>query len=123
MHEMNNDVRRVIDGYIATWNETNPERRRAMLREVCAEDCAYTDPKVEAKGLDQLEGFIAAVQQQFPGVVFSLGGTVDSHHEQARFTWHAGPPGSKEPLAIGFDVVALERGRIRRVYGFIDKAP
>jgi hypothetical protein len=63
------------------------------------------------------------VHQQFPGFVFTSGGPVDAHHEQARFTWNLGVPG-EEPPVIGFDVAELDAdGRIQRVLGFIDKAP
>jgi len=120
---MSNEIQSVVQRYIETWNETNATRRRALLREVYAEDCAYTDPLVDAKGLDAIDGFVGAVQKQYPGLVFSLGGAIDAHHEQARFTWHAGPPGAADPLAIGFDVAIFENGRIRRIYGFMDKAP
>ena len=45
------------------------------------------------------------------------------HHDQARFTWTLGLPG-EEPPVIGFDVVELDGdGRIRRVFGFLDRAP
>jgi hypothetical protein len=51
-------------------------------------------------------------------------GKVDEHHDVARFTWHArAGTASGEPLAIGFDVIVLERGKIRQVIGFLDMAP
>lgn len=116
------NIQNVVNRYLQSFNETNAERRRASLREVYAEDAAYTDPHVELRGLEQIDGFIAAVQAKYPGVVFSLGGTIDAHHDTARFTWHAGPPGA-EPVAVGFDVAVFEQGRIRRIYGFLDKSP
>ncbi len=66
---------------------------------------------------------LAAVQQQFPGLVFRLGGPVDAHHNQARFTWHLGAADG-EPLVIGFDVAVVNSGgQIRSVHGFLDKVP
>lgn len=115
-------IEKVVRRYIESWNETNAEKRRAILREVFADDCGYTDPHVDARGVEAVDAFIGAVQKQYAGLVFTLGGAVDAHHQQARFTWHAGPPGAG-PLAIGFDVAIFEQGRIRHVYGFIDKAP
>nr|BFE75096.1 hypothetical protein GCM10020092_083970 [Actinoplanes digitatis] len=62
-------------------------------------------------------------QDRFPGLVFTPGGPVDAHHDQARFTWHLGPAGG-EPLVVGFDVAEFgPDGRIRTVLGFIDRAP
>ena len=87
------------------------------------ENGSYTDPLADANGRAEIDGLIGAVQQQFPDFVFTLGGPVDAHHEQARFTWHLGPSGA-EPVVIGFDVAVLNGGgQIRSVYGFLDKVP
>ena len=70
-----------------------------------------------------IDAVIAGAQQQFPGLVFSLGGPVDANHQHGRFSWHLGPAGG-EPVVIGFDVVVLaEDGRIASVHGFLDKVP
>jgi hypothetical protein len=117
------DFQSVVQRYIDTWNETDPMRRRALVEQVFAPDAAYTDPLVAARGHDAIDQFIGAAQGQFAGMRFNLGSAVDAHHDQARFTWHLSPPGSNEPVVIGFDVAVLEDGRLQAVYGFIDKAP
>jgi hypothetical protein len=74
-------------------------------------------------GRAAIEATIATVQAQFPGFVFSAVGSVDAHHNQARFNWGLGPAGD-EPIVLGFDVVVLdEDGRIDVVLGFLDKVP
>jgi hypothetical protein len=113
----------LVHRYIETWNERDAGRRRATIDAVYAERCAYTDPLGAVGGREGIDGFIAAVQTQFPGAIFSLAGGVDAHHDVARFTWHARLPGVADPVAIGFDVAVIEEGRIQRVYGFLDKAP
>jgi hypothetical protein len=117
------DIATIVHRYIDTWNETDAGRRRALIDEVFAPDASYIDPLVEAKGRDAIDQFVSAAQQQFAGLVFSLGGPIDAHHDQARFTWHLSAPGAAEPIAIGFDVAVADSGRLRQVYGFIDKAP
>ena len=118
-----NDFDTVVQRYLAAWNETDPRRRRAAIEEVFAADVRYVDPLAAVEGRAGLDDLIAAVQGQFPGLVFTPGGPVDAHHEQARFTWHLGPAG-QEPVVIGFDVAELgPDGRIRTVLGFIDQAP
>lgn len=113
----------VIERYIASWNQTDPQRRRQLVDELWAEDASYVDPMAEAQGRDAVDAMIAAVQAQFPGYVFTLVGPVDAHHRQARFTWGLGPAGA-EPAIVGFDVaVAGEDGRLRSVLGFVDKVP
>jgi hypothetical protein len=47
---------------------------------------------------------------------------VDSHHNQARFQWQAGPPEDPERF-VGFDVIVCEGERIGQVLGFMDAAP
>jgi hypothetical protein len=117
------DVQAVIDRYIATWNETDPQRRRALIADVYTDHAGYTDPLVAVRGRDAIDQLVAAAQAQFVGLQVSLGSAVDAHHDQARFTWHLGAPGADEPVVIGFDVAVLDDGRLRDVYGFIDKAP
>ena len=116
-------MQEIVEKYLAAWNETDPAKRRALVDEVWAPDGRYTDPLADARGRAEIDGLIGAVQAQFPGFVFTLGGTVDSHHDQARFTWHLGPAGAADPVVIGFDVAVLDGDRIGSVYGFLDKVP
>src|SRR5215470_2864806 len=113
-----NQLQGLVNRYLDAFNETDAARRAALIDRVFADDCGYTDPMVAAKGKQQIDGFIGAVQKQFPGAVFSLAGAIDAHHDIARFSWHAGPKGGA-PLAIGFDVLVLEGDRIRQVHGFL----
>ena len=109
--------------YLAAWNETDPDARRTAIADLFADDVRYTDPLAEVEGREQLEAAIVAVQQQFPGFVFSLAGPVDAHHDQVRFTWHLGPEGQEAPIA-GFDVAVVDaHGRIATVLGFLDRVP
>ena len=117
------DFDSVVERYLAAWNETGPARRRAAIDDLFAADVRYTDPLADVTGRAELDGLIAAVQQQFPGLVFAPAGPVDAHHDQARFTWGLGAPGA-EAAVVGFDVAELDAdGRIRRVFGFLDRVP
>lgn len=109
--------------YLDTWNETDATRRRVAISTLFTEDCQYVDPLAAVTGQAALANLIGQVQGQFPGFRFSLAGKVDAHHNQARFTWHAAPAGASEPVVVGFDVVLLDAGRIRSVYGFLDRVP
>jgi len=115
--EMN--VSELVARYLETWNETDPAARRAAINELWAADGVYTDPMAVAAGPDQIDATIAAVQGQFPGLAFTLAGSVDAHHDIARFTWSLG-----DDLVIGSDVLVLDAdSRISRVHGFLDKVP
>ena len=114
----------IVERYLAAWNETDAAKRRSLVDGLWAADASYTDPLADAHGRAEIDGLIGAVQQQFPGFVFTPGGAVDAHHDQVRFTWHLGPAGAAEPVVIGFDVAVLDGdGQIRSVYGFLDKVP
>jgi hypothetical protein len=113
----------LTDRYLDCWNETEATARRKLIEDVFAPDAAYIDPMAEAHGLDAIDATIAAVQAQFPDLVFSPIGLVDAHHNLVRFTWGLGPAGA-EPPVVGFDVaVTDEDGRISTVLGFLDKVP
>ena len=114
----------LVTRYLQCWNETEPEARRALVADVFAPDATYVDPLVEARGAQQIEATIAAVQAQFPGFAFRVVGTPDSHHDQTRFQWGLGPDGDGEPPIVGFDVALTgPDGRITGVLGFLDKVP
>ena len=116
-------MQEIAERYIACWNEADPQRRRKLIDELWAEDASYVDPMAEARGRDEIDALLGAVQTQFAGLIFSLAGPVDAHHRQARFSWALGPAGG-EPVALGFDVaVAAEDGRLATVLGFLDRVP
>jgi hypothetical protein len=117
------NIETTIRKYLEAWNETDPKARRQTIDALFTDRCRYVDPLASVDGRDALDGLIAGVQKQLPGLEFTLSGKVDAHHDQARFTWHAAPPGAGEPVAIGFDVVVLEGERIGSVFGFLDKVP
>ncbi len=117
-----NPAESLVQRYIAAWNETDAMRRLAQVRDLYDADATYTDPLIDVAGADAIAETIGMAQQQFTGLTFTLGSAVDTHHDVARFTWHLGTPDAG-PLVVGFDVVAIEEGRIKSVYGFLDKVP
>jgi hypothetical protein len=76
------------------------------------------------EGHEAIAAMIIGVREQFPGLVFKLLGDIDAHHNVARFGWELVPEGGGESLVVGFDVaVVADDGRLRHVYGFLDKVP
>jgi hypothetical protein len=118
-----NPIETLVHKYIESWNQSDAARRRATLRELYTDNANYTDPLASVTGHEAIDQLIAGVQQTFKGMVFSLAGRVDTHHDTVRFGWHLGAPGAQEPLVVGFDVAVAENGRLRQVYGFLDKVP
>jgi hypothetical protein len=113
----------VVARYLDCWNETDPVARRKLIDEVWSADAVYIDPLAAARGRAEIDATIAAVQTQFPGLVFTQAGSADAHHQQVRFRWNLGPAGG-ESLVEGSDVALVdESNKITRVLGFLDKVP
>ena len=113
----------LAEQYIAVWNETDPTRRRKAVDALWSVDGRYVDPMAAANGTDGIDATIGEVQEQFAGWTFRLVGTVDAHHDQARFRWELGPDGDEAPI-VGFDVMEWDAdGRLTQVLGFLDKVP
>ena len=81
----------LVESYIAIWNEVDAAARQALIAETWTEDAVYTDPLADVTGQAGIDGLVAAVQAQFPGLVFRRIGEVDTHHAFIRFSWEAGP--------------------------------
>ncbi|MBK1840905.1 nuclear transport factor 2 family protein [Azospirillum sp. YIM B02556] len=113
----------IADLYIATWNEADPQRRRALIAQGWSEDASYLDPLAAVHGHDGLDALIDAVQRQFPGLCFSLRGAVDGYGDRLRFSWALGAEGG-ELVAHGTDFALMASdGRLRSVTGFLDRMP
>ncbi|OSP40010.1 hypothetical protein B7767_28640 [Streptomyces sp. 13-12-16] len=108
--------------YLASWNERDPARRRALVDELWTDDACYVDPIVTAEGRDAVEEVVATAQRQFPGLVYRPAGKADGHHGVARLAWELAPAGGP-PVIVGLAVMVTERTRLRRVYGFLDPVP
>jgi hypothetical protein len=116
------DAAKIADAYIALWNETDPQRRRALIGAAWTEDARYVDPVMRGEGRDQIDGLIGAVHERFPGFRFALVGQPVGHGEHVRFSWALGPEGG-ESLIKGTDFAVVEGGRLQTVTGFLDQVP
>lgn len=117
-------TREVAERYIAAWNEPDDDARVRVIAGLWTGDGTYTDPLADVEGHDAIGAVISGVREQFPGHVFRLLDDVDAHHDVVRFGWELVPEGGGESVVIGFDVAVVSGdGRLRAVYGFLDKVP
>ncbi|MFP3991436.1 nuclear transport factor 2 family protein [Streptomyces sp. E11-3] len=118
------DLNSTVTRYLAIWNEADADKRAAAIAELFTADAPYIDPLAAVEGHEGIGAVIAGARDQFKGLIFELIGKVDTHHNIARFQWGLVTEPGSEPIAIGFDVaVTAEDGRIKGVYGFLDKVP
>ncbi|MEU6284210.1 nuclear transport factor 2 family protein [Streptomyces sp. NPDC047028] len=110
--------------YFEAWNATEPEALTKAVAAAWAADGGYTDPLAEVRGHAEIAAVIAAAHAQFPGFSFRPLGTVDGHHDTARFAWELVNEADGTAPVAGFDVITLDgEGRIRQVLGFLDRVP
>ena len=115
------DITTVVHNYIAMWNETTPEDRRAIIAETFADDASYLDPLQAGDGPAGIDAMVAAAQAQFPGLRFELSDGPDNHHDRVRFAWRLVADGGSEPVAAGVDFATVAGdGRLRDVTGFLE---
>lgn len=114
----------LIDTYIDTWNETDPDARTALIEKAWVADGArYRDPLLEADGIDGLGDMIATVQSHYPGHVMSRTSGIELHHDLARFGWALTAPDGNV-FVEGVDVAQLAPdGRIVSIAGFFGDVP
>lgn len=116
----------LVDRYLASWNESDPARRAALVAATFTEDASYLDPLMQGAGHADIARLIAGTQAQFPGFRFAPTGPVDAVGDHVRFSWTLGPadvPGEAAPIAgTDFARVAAD-GRLAAVHGFLDRAP
>jgi SnoaL-like domain len=115
------DITTIVDGYIAAWNEPDPDRRRALVADTFADDASYVDPLMTGEGPDGIAAMIGGAQQQFPGHRFELTSGPDAHHDRVRFAWTLVGADDGTPVAAGVDFATVaEDGRLREVTGFLE---
>ena len=116
------DAQQVARDYIALWNETDADRRGALLARQWTPGATYVDPLAKVAGLGEIGAYIGGVHQRFPDFRFALNGEASGHGEHVRFSWKLGPAAGEAPIE-GSDVVTTKDGRIASVIGFLDKVP
>lgn len=108
----------VVDDYFAMFNETDADRRAAIIARAWTDDASYLDPLLAAEGPSALAALVDGVHQQYPGYRFRLVGGIDTHHDRARWDWDlVAPDGSTYVTGVDYAVLA-DDGRLRAVTGF-----
>jgi hypothetical protein len=118
------DINTTIANYIAAWNETDGDKRRAAIARTWQDDGSYLDGHRDSTGHDAIDAMIAGVQQVFPHYRFRLVSGIEKHHDRVRFSWQAGGAPDAPLFFAGTDFATIAPdGRFLTVTGFTDAAP
>jgi hypothetical protein len=117
------NIESVVETYVASWNETDPAKRKSALAASCAATASYRDPVMVSDGQAGLDAMLAGVQAKFPGFVLKRISKVDSHNGAVRFAWSLGPAtGPSVVEGVDFAILSAD-GKLASIVGFIDKMP
>jgi len=103
------------------FNERDPARRAAAIREVYVADPLFYEQDNVVEGREALDARIQALLDDAPGFAFSVAGEATENHNIGRLTWHLGPPGAP-PVVTGTDIAITGDGAIQALYTFIEEA-
>jgi len=109
----------LLDRYIAMWNETDPERRHALIAQIWTEDARYVDPVSEAEGRASIDAMVYGVHERFPGHRLRRTSDPDAHHDRVRFAWELAPQ-TGPAVVKGIDFAVIDGQRLQSVTGFFD---
>lgn len=116
------DTNALVERYIASWNETDPDKRRQLIAATFTDTATYTDPMMKSEGRGGIDQMLAAVQERFAGFTLRQRGKVDGYEDRVRFSWELGPKDGPS-IAGGTDFATLDAGKLASVVGFLDFAP
>lgn len=115
------NVSKLIECYVAVWNEANAEERRRRIRALWAPDGATCYRLSEARGYDAIEARVAGSWDKWlrGGKYIFRAKSVACHHDVVKFDWLmvARPGGGVEASGLSFLILDSE-GRVRADYQF-----
>jgi hypothetical protein len=115
-------IRELLDRNLQeVFGEGNPERRRAAIQELWAEDATLYVPPGAIVGRAAIDSFAGTLRATHPDYVYTPHGKPQVMQNAGRLAWGSGPPGGP-PLYTGWDVIIVQDGRIDALYVFLDEA-
>jgi hypothetical protein len=111
------DLERLVERFSEAWNTEDPERRRGLVEETCAENIEVTSPYGERRGIAKQLEEIAEVRSKFPHLRCTSK-VLAHHHGWVLDSWTTEFGESRPPLH-GIDISQLdETGRVVKVISF-----
>jgi hypothetical protein len=116
-------VQEIVDAYIDAWNETDADKRSALIEKCWADSATYTDPMADVSGRDALDETIVGFHQQMSGARIVVSSGLDEHHDRVRFGWQLLQEDGTMRME-GIDVGQIDGdGRLTSIVGFWGVSP
>jgi hypothetical protein len=112
-----------VDAYVATWNESDLDRRLALIEKAWAEDGRYVAESSDVTGHDAINDNVVRIQNKYPNRIFLRTSEIFFLRDRARYTWAMlDPAGSATIGGVDYALFAAD-GRIKRVTCVYDRKP
>lgn len=103
--------------YESAWSESDPGKRRALLRQTLDEAFIYCDPLTRTETHDALSTYIGELQRTIPGLSIVTTSFAE-HHDACLVTWTL-QDGNHAPVAKGMTCGEIHgNGRLRKATVF-----
>ena len=117
------DAQALADRYVAVWNETDAERRRAGIADLWVPDGEHYVGERAVLGYEALEARVRGSHEKNvrdDGNRFRAASNARLLHDVVTFTWEMLPAESETVLATGLEVLTVNtEGRILVDYQFV----
>lgn len=115
----------LVHDYLAAWNETDPQLRRAAIQRLYAADGRVVTSSVDAHGIEDVLGHVDQVVTEFIGPEkyrFRQAGTA-MHHDCVLLRWEMIAADSGQVADWGVNTLVLDaQGRVGTDYQFVAPA-
>jgi hypothetical protein len=117
------DRQEQVDAYVASWNESDMDKRWALIVTAWAEDGRYVAESSDVTGHAAINDNVVRIQEKYPNRIFLRTSDIFHHKDRARFTWAMlDLAGSATIGGVDYALFA-EDGRLRRITCVYDRKP
>lgn len=112
------NVEKALNDYNEAWRAGDEETRLACLNKCWNDDSVYTDPNTQAVGIDNLNTYMAKLQENVPGAHFEFTSKPVEQNNELTITWNM-LNGKNDVIGTGTSFGAVtEDGKLARMTGF-----
>ncbi|GAA1900518.1 nuclear transport factor 2 family protein [Williamsia serinedens] len=104
---------------VEVFTTTDDAVRRGLVEELYHPDAAFHDEDGTVTGHDAIDAKIRSLQQDTPGLVFTVTVPPSSVRDLGRISWALGPADGPTVVS-GMDIGHVRDGRIAELYTFLD---